>query len=129
MGMFSKIVLASAISFGSVSAFADTLVSCTSVKASAQVSLQYVIKGTESKRLNSDILFSKAGNFNIISTARVAQYVSTGILLHFVADDNAEQVALRFTAAPTSKTTWLGAIEEFGASTVKTAVKCTTSDI
>ncbi len=128
MSMFSKSVLAAMISFSAVNAFADTLINCVGVKNNT-VHLSYTVSANPSKRLRSDITFSKNGSSTLISSLSIAQYASTNVLLYLLADDGVENVSLRFTAAPISKTSYLGSIEELGASPATNPVKCTASQI
>lgn len=82
-------------------ASANFSVSCKNAKGPANsTTVNYEIKATESNRLNSDILISLNGGFNIYSTARVAQYLTKGNILYFMVDDNAENRILEFKAHP-----------------------------
>lgn len=128
MGLLSKSVLASLISMVAINASAAvTQLDCANAKNTVKWSFQ--IRQNESRRISSDITYVKGAQTTTISSISVAQYAVTNVLIYMLTDDSVEKATYRLTVAPLSKNIYAGTLEEFGASSSTTIVKCTASSV
>lgn len=91
------------------SALAEIVINCANKKNT--IKWQYSIKAGGSSRLGSDIVLQEDGNINVLSTARVAQYVATNQQLFMIIDDASENIAYRFSADKPGKKPFVGKLE------------------
>jgi hypothetical protein len=135
MNAFSKIVLATAITFlgATQAAFADERISCTqSNSSSGTVIWEFSKTSHASQRLASNIVYNPGSGTTVISSGNVAQYIANASQLYFSIDDPAGNIIQTFSAFPQpSAKSFSGVITTFTANEPSSvvAVKCTSTII
>jgi hypothetical protein len=101
MNAFSKIVVATGITFGATQAFADERISCTqSNSSSGTVIWEFSKTSLASERLASNIVYNPGSGTTVISAVNVAQYVVNASQLYFLIDDPAGNIIQTLSAFP-----------------------------
>lgn len=111
MNFVTKAAIGMLVSLAAAQAKADSVVTCSdaSVKNGPTI-LSYVIAGTKSARLNSDITYKSV----VYGSSQVAQYAANALELLLMVDDATGTTPLfQFAGIPLIKSNFAGVITEY----------------